>query len=326
MKTLREIYSEHTGKASYKWDIYLNEYEKFFYQYRDRPINLLEIGIQNGGSLEVWAKFFPKAHKIIGCDIDSKCLELKYTEQNINVIVGDANNYQAQQSIIALAPSYDIVIDDGSHNSSDIIKTFLNYFPMINDGGVFIAEDLCCSYWSDYEGGIFYPYSSINFFKNLIDIINFEHWGINTTSREDLLSHFKDCFGVSINENILKEIHSVQFVNSMCIIHKSKASNNILGEGHVFGTEAIIDKELLQNAAGKFLVAPSQINNEWSKNKLSPQSFFEEKVKKINKQETYLLTKTSHTIKKIEFVIFHPFKFSKKYKNCLFRENKNTTD
>jgi hypothetical protein len=264
MKTLLETYSEHSGKVSDKWNIYFDVYEKIFAPYRDKAISLLEVGIQNGGSLEIWAQYFPQAKKIIGCDINPACSQLTYSEENIQVVVGDANNSQVQKSILDTTKSFDVVIDDGSHTSSDIIKTFFNYFPHINNGGIFIAEDLCCSYWSDYEGGIYHPYSSINFFKLLVDIVNFEHWGVAGAQREDLLRRFQKHLGVEVSMDALREIHSVEFVNSMCIIRKAEASENVLGKRLIVGEDMIIGKEHLQNASGEFLAIPDQSGNEWS--------------------------------------------------------------
>jgi len=71
-KTLKQLFLEHQGKVSDKWSLYLDEWDRFFKPYRDQSINLLEIGIQNGGSLEIWSRYFPKAGKLVGCDIDKK--------------------------------------------------------------------------------------------------------------------------------------------------------------------------------------------------------------------------------------------------------------
>jgi hypothetical protein len=57
---------------------------------------------------------------------------LTYDNPNIHVIVGDANEDGVVEKIKAeTAGSIDLIIDDGSHVSSDIIKTFIKYFPFI---------------------------------------------------------------------------------------------------------------------------------------------------------------------------------------------------
>ena len=157
-KTLTEIYEEHTGKVSDKWPLYLSEYDRIFKGYRTQPIKILEIGIQNGGSLEIWPKFFPNGKKFIGCDINPNCAKLQFEDPRIKLVIGDANTNKTQNDILQHSSEFDIVIDDGSHLSSHIIKSFARYFPILLDGGVYVAEDLHCSYWVDYEGGLLDPF------------------------------------------------------------------------------------------------------------------------------------------------------------------------
>ena len=71
---------------------------------------------------------------------------------------------------------FDIIIDDGSHNSDDIVRSFCNYFNHLKDDGLYIIEDLHCSYHQQHRGGIFYPISSINFF-NFIASISWRYGG-----------------------------------------------------------------------------------------------------------------------------------------------------
>jgi GT2 family glycosyltransferase len=262
MNSLFELYSQHQGKLSDKWSIYLSEYDRIFSPYRDLPINFLEIGIQNGGSLEIWAKYFKNANIFVGCDINPQCSVLKYEDPRINVVVGDANSDSSEKVIFGLSPTFDIVVDDGSHTSGDIAKAFSRYFPSIKDGGVFIAEDLHCSYWEEFEGGIYYPYSSIAFFKRLADIVNYEHWGVEK-SRDELLKGFSSEYGVRFFEDDLAAIHSVEFFNSVCVVHKRASSQNILGQRYIAGVdEKVVPGHL--NLISELSTPPSQHRNSWS--------------------------------------------------------------
>ena len=159
-KTLEKLYAEHVGKVSDKWSLYFNEYDRILDEYRNKPVRLLEIGIQNGGSLEIWSKYFPNAEKLVGCDINPDCARLSYEDPRIAVVVGDVNSDASQAAVLGHGLYFDVIIDDGSHRSSDIVKTFARYFPHLADGGVFIVEDLHCSYWQEFEGGLFDPFSS----------------------------------------------------------------------------------------------------------------------------------------------------------------------
>lgn len=268
MKTLREFYQEHQGKVSDKWSLYLNEYDRVFQPYRDQPVRLLEIGIQNGGSLEIWSQYFPLAEALVGCDINEKCKALEYDDDRISVIVDNANTDNAEKTILGESSTFDLIIDDGSHHSDDIVQSFSRYFPHLNEGGVFVAEDLHCSYWQEFGGGLFDPYSSISFFKHLADLVNFEHWGVDK-DRSDLLDLFADKYQVNFSEEHLASIHSVEFINSICVIRKRPLLENLLGTRHVVGSDAAVMPGLDANTAPNS-VEFSQKSNPNSNNALHP--------------------------------------------------------
>lgn len=238
-KILQQFFADHEGKITDKWNLYIEEDERIFAPYRDRAIRLLEIGVQNGGSLEIWSKYFPNAEKIIGCDIDPKCGELKFSDERISVVVGDVNEKDIKQKILQKTDAFDIIIDDGSHKSSDIIRSFALYFPYLTNEGTYLVEDLHCSYWNDYEGGLHNPYSAISFFKRLADIVNYEHWR-NGKSINSLLSEYESKFQINFSDMDLLNIHSIEFINSLCIIKKLPAEKNILGKRIIAGNEEIV--------------------------------------------------------------------------------------
>lgn len=237
MKNLKELYQEHHGKASDKWEIYLSSYHEILTPKRETLKNLLEIGVQNGGSLEIWREYFPHAEHVIGCDINPACGELVYNAPAINVIIGDSSTEEVKQKIAAIAPKFDVIIDDGSHRSSDIIKSFLLYFPLVEDDGIYIIEDLHCSYWQDFEGGLYDPYSSMAFLKKLADIPNLEHWGIKRTAEEYLQPFYQHYGCEDWPFSGYDQIHSVMFINSLCIIQKKKTRENKLGVRFIVGEE-----------------------------------------------------------------------------------------
>ena len=267
MNDLLELYNNHQGKVSDKWSIYLNEYDRILSSYKDKEINFLEIGVQNGGSLEIWSKYFDSAQKIIGCDINPKCGELVYEDPRIEVIVGDACNSETKKQILNHAAQFDVIIEDGSHTSSDIIKTFALYFQNLKYDGVFIFEDLHCSYWQAFEGGLYDPYSSMNFFKALSDVINYQHWGVEK-DRNEFLAGFEEKYG--INFDGLDEIHSIEFFNSVCVIKKKKSDANQIGKRFISGcNEDVVDGHLRPDFPLD-MPEPIQVDNAWSNLDRSP--------------------------------------------------------
>lgn len=280
MTTLQDMYARHEGKTTDKWLFYLSEYEHAFSDYRDKPISLLEIGIQNGGSLEIWAEYFQSARRLVGCDIDEKCGELVYDDERIHVIVGDANSLKTYEHVKEISRSFDIIIDDGSHRSSDIINSFIRYFPLLKDGGIYVVEDLHCSYWQEYEGGLYDPYSSVSFFKQLIDVANYEHWGVDV-EYEDVMSAVLSHYGLHAEVGFPWEnLHSIEFVNSMCLIKKSPSANNKLGMRQIVGTIMSVN-DTIGAMKGSSPKAPDQRHNSRSMS-LHPLIDYERKTRQMS--------------------------------------------
>lgn len=103
---------------------------------RDFSGRLLEIGIMGGCSLRMWSEYYPDA-EIVGIDIDDKgYLDLP---DNVSVIVGDATDHHVMQPL----GDFDIIVDDGSHLTSDQQMSFLwLFYNQLQPGGVYILEDL----------------------------------------------------------------------------------------------------------------------------------------------------------------------------------------
>ncbi|WP_155419693.1 class I SAM-dependent methyltransferase [Variovorax paradoxus] len=262
-QTLADLYASHQGKVSDKWTVYLKVYEELFRSYRASRLRLLEIGIQNGGSLEIWGLYFGNASVLVGCDINVACTQLRYDDPRIHVVVGDANTDEAERAIAVHSEGFDLIIDDGSHRSSDIIRSFARYFPRLEQGGIFVVEDLHCSYWQEFEGGLVDPWSSMSFLKRLADVINHEHWG-TPYHRAEILRSFESRYGTALDEESLAQIHSIEFYNSVCVIRKRAQADNELGPRVVAGKDAITAAEVLLAQRGAHAVPEAQNANGWS--------------------------------------------------------------
>jgi hypothetical protein len=86
-KTVTSLYAEHQGYVSDKWTSCLTVYDRWFASYHDAPVRLLEVGVQNGGSLQIWADFFSNTKKIMGCDINLDCPQLAYDDARIKLVL-----------------------------------------------------------------------------------------------------------------------------------------------------------------------------------------------------------------------------------------------
>lgn len=246
-ETVRDAYVAHDGYVSDKWSSYLTVYEELFSALKTKPIRLLEIGVQNGGSLQIWRRYFPNAVAIVGCDFDPRVAKLR-PGPKIHLVVGDITSASTVESIKRVCPEYDIVIDDGSHRSEHIIAAFQQLFPLVAPGGLFIAEDLHCSYWKSHNGRLLAPFSSIEFFKRLIDAINYDHWR-NERQQWTLSSLFAPLSTRRLKKLPLAELHrqvrSVRFYNSMCIVEKASGEVGV-GQRLLAGDNAIVEDSMLK--------------------------------------------------------------------------------
>lgn len=181
------------GLASYygtdKWNThwYAEVYADHFRDWRNRPLNILEIGVggfdnphSGGASLRMWKAYFSKS-QIHGIDIhDKKPIE----ERRIRVWLGSQVDSAFMSSVFAEIGRVDILIDDGSHANAHVLSTFQHCFPLLADGGIYVIEDVQTSYWPEYGGNPLAgddPNTTMGFFKRLTDGLN--HTEIPDASR-----------------------------------------------------------------------------------------------------------------------------------------------
>ncbi len=240
-QTIEQIHKGKEGKVSDKWASYLPFYDSLFKPLQDAPISLLEIGVQNGGSLEVWSSYFARGEVFIGCDIDPKCGQLQYEDPRIKVIVSDANKMEGLQAIKAIKSQLDIVIDDGSHRSMDVLSSFINYFPFLKPGGIYVIEDTHTLYQMVFGGGLLNDLGAYAFFKKLIDVIGYEFWAGQTSLETYFQTYFPSGgFPAFINEGW---VDSIEFRNSIITIRKSISPNhNKLGDRVLAGNFAEVQQ------------------------------------------------------------------------------------
>ena len=132
-------------------------YPIFLEQFRDTKFNLFEIGIDQGKSFELWKTYFPLA-KIYGMDIGKS-----FIDERGEVFQGDQSDINQLVEITNKIGKCKVIIDDGSHVANHQIDTFVYLFEhMLEDNGVFIIEDIECSYWKADATIYGYPTGHLN--------------------------------------------------------------------------------------------------------------------------------------------------------------------
>jgi hypothetical protein len=168
---IAKAFFECTERPAQKWAHYFDIYHSHFVRFRDRPIFFLEIGVMDGGSLDMWRKYFGPSATIVGIDINAECA--KRVEPPNIVKIGSQDDPKFLQEIVQEFGPPDIVLDDGSHIGCHQRTSFDFLFPLLKAGGLYAIEDTHTSYWAGWEGGYRRRGTIIEYVKPMIDDL---HW------------------------------------------------------------------------------------------------------------------------------------------------------
>jgi len=143
---------------------YVELYEKYFAELRDKEITLLEFGMgnypTNGYSMKMWLEYFPKAkvHIIDWSETNFYC-DFDYDKDRVTFFKLNQSNVQELIDFVNQnTTKYDIIIDDASHVPKDQYNTYKLFFScLLKEKGIYVVEDLFTSN-SKNEGDNFYSY------------------------------------------------------------------------------------------------------------------------------------------------------------------------
>jgi hypothetical protein len=136
------------------------------------PKRILEIGVKEGASLGVWAEYFPNA-EIHGLDlfIENEIRNVYYNIDRLSegklkfdrftMHQGNQCDWQILELLRNL--DFDVIIDDGSHNSRDQLMTFFGLY----NGKHYFIEDLQCNDEEFYSQGLPASMRAANIFRGL---------------------------------------------------------------------------------------------------------------------------------------------------------------
>lgn len=208
MHSIKDLFFS-TKNFSKKWEKYFDVYDEVLSGYKNKKITIVEVGVHNCGSLEVWKKFLGHDARIIGIDANPECK--KFEKEGYEIFIGDQTDSLFWENFFNEVGPIDILIDDGGHTNEQQIKTVINCIKNINDDGLLITEDTHTSYQKEFGNPS--KYSFINFAKKLADDINFTYPFEN-----------KKIFEFSLN----KFIHSITFYESIVVfkVNRKKCYTN----------------------------------------------------------------------------------------------------
>ena len=127
------------GPGLDKWQNYIEFYDRRFAML-DRPLHILEIGVQSGGSLHLWSRLVHPESTIVGIDINEPCR--RSAGGNIIVEIGSQADTEFLTGIAAKYGPFDIIVDDGSHIPVHQEISFRALTPHMAPGGTYFIEDI----------------------------------------------------------------------------------------------------------------------------------------------------------------------------------------
>jgi len=123
-------------------------YSKFYQEHLDtfknKKVNILEIGSFNGASAASFIKYIPFSN--IYC-LDINIANFKIFSKNIKVFGLDVSNkdmvdnFFKKINIERNFEFFDIIIDDGSHKLSDILNSINFFYKNLKPNGFYVLED-----------------------------------------------------------------------------------------------------------------------------------------------------------------------------------------
>lgn len=191
---------------------YLPVYQRLLGKFSDSRVNMFEIGVQHGGSYQLWSNFFGEDLLCwTGLDIEPNCLKLndRLDSFKAKVFSGSQTDHELLQRVSEERGPFDIIIDDGSHKTDHVKKSFEVLCKYVKPGGVYIVEDVHASYWEGFRGSGEHV-SVVSYFQKLLHSLNSQ--ALESPRRA------KDV----IQEEILKApapMNKIEFLPSMIICH-----------------------------------------------------------------------------------------------------------
>lgn len=129
---------------NYIYDGFLKDYDP------QGEWDILEVGVEQGGSLCAWKEHFPNA-RVTGVDIIDTRLP-QFISDDVEFILSDIVSYKPDRK-------FDIIIEDGNHSNFDALWASVELSKHIKLNGTLIVEDVQEGFmipfllWGQLKGG-----------------------------------------------------------------------------------------------------------------------------------------------------------------------------
>jgi hypothetical protein len=123
---------------------YLETYEELFHKKQNENINILEIGVYQGGSIKLWKDYFING-TVYGVDICGNEFmresDIVSHERVKLYLKSDAYSEEFVREKLS-STAFDFLVDDGPHTLESMKFFIKHYSPLLKDDGILIIEDI----------------------------------------------------------------------------------------------------------------------------------------------------------------------------------------
>jgi hypothetical protein len=149
-RSLQQMFNEDTSDKQ-GCHSYLQLYQHLLASKRMRARNVLEIGIDRGGSITIWHEYFMNA-VTWGLDIMEKLPErvVRLMNSSRARIIHRQDAYNSsfvQRTFVDTNTKLDVFIDDGPHSLESMKAAIRLYLPVMASDGIFVIEDVQGKMW-----------------------------------------------------------------------------------------------------------------------------------------------------------------------------------
>jgi hypothetical protein len=208
-------------RGGHKWSQYFSIYREVFDSLTSSPQRILEIGVYRGASLDLWKRYFSHPDtSIVGIDIDPACTQFDAPNEKKHVRIGSQNDAKFISRVVAEFGPFDLIIDDGSHISSDVIGSFNYLFASgLKDSGIYFVEDLHAGYWTGWRDS---RKSFLDLCAELVEHMH-AHYRIPEPGNKFFNARPSDNEMISIKvPKITTMIKEIRFFDSIVAIYKTR--------------------------------------------------------------------------------------------------------
>jgi hypothetical protein len=204
---------------SSKFDVYFNVYDDVFKHLKGTAPTFIEIGIQSGGSLFAWKKFFGEDSRIIGIDLNPKCKE--FEKFGFEIYIGDTGDENFLKSVFKDLKNIDAILDDGGHLYLQQINILEIAAKNLSGNFLVAIEDTSTSFYKEFLNKSYKNRTFLDYAKGLSDMLHIGFANVYPSA----LPEFKQDHSLL---DIYNNLYSINFYKGIVVFDfQSSEKNNV---------------------------------------------------------------------------------------------------